>query len=160
MLGRGLRRWPGKENCLVLDFTDKYHKADRTMDLRVLLGDDGPYTNLDPQLPEWVDRQAKVTLIYRQARHYTRGFCIDVLCVAGTHNCSSTCSKQSAVEWHPKCTCSMHRRKSIIQCTVPDKAIRLCWHGYSEVDPCVDKCVLHAMPGGQQRRGWRNECSW
>lgn len=32
-IGRGLRLWPGKENCLVLDFTDKYHTLDGVMSL-------------------------------------------------------------------------------------------------------------------------------
>jgi hypothetical protein len=27
MLGRGLRIMPGKQDCLVLDFTDKYHQV-------------------------------------------------------------------------------------------------------------------------------------
>lgn len=27
MLGRGLRIMPGKKDCLVLDFTDKYHQV-------------------------------------------------------------------------------------------------------------------------------------
>jgi superfamily II DNA or RNA helicase len=63
MLGRGLRKAPGKDNCLVLDFTDKQHKVDRIIDLRVLLPDDG-YKNLDPnwQPPEVKDKARKLKL--------------------------------------------------------------------------------------------------
>jgi superfamily II DNA or RNA helicase len=32
-VGRGLRLWPGKENCLVLDFSDRGHKLDSVMSL-------------------------------------------------------------------------------------------------------------------------------
>lgn len=32
-IGRGLRLYPGKENCLVLDFTDKHHTLDGIMSL-------------------------------------------------------------------------------------------------------------------------------
>ena len=32
-IGRGLRLWPGKENCLVLDFTDNHHTLDGIMSL-------------------------------------------------------------------------------------------------------------------------------
>jgi hypothetical protein len=32
-VGRGLRLWPGKENCLVLDFTDRSHNLDSIMSL-------------------------------------------------------------------------------------------------------------------------------
>lgn len=32
-VGRGLRLWPGKENCLVLDFTDRHHTLDGIMSL-------------------------------------------------------------------------------------------------------------------------------
>lgn len=63
MLGRGLRRAPGKDNCLVLDFTDKQHKVDRIIDLRVLLPDDS-YKNLGPdrQPPERKDKARKLKL--------------------------------------------------------------------------------------------------
>lgn len=32
-IGRGLRLWPGKENCLVLDFSDRHHNLDSIMTL-------------------------------------------------------------------------------------------------------------------------------
>jgi hypothetical protein len=32
-IGRGLRLWPGKRDCLVLDFTDKHHSLDGIMSL-------------------------------------------------------------------------------------------------------------------------------
>jgi superfamily II DNA or RNA helicase len=32
-VGRGLRIWPGKQNCLVLDFTDRGHNLDSTLNL-------------------------------------------------------------------------------------------------------------------------------
>lgn len=32
-VGRGLRLWPGKQNCLVLDFTDRSHNLDSVMSL-------------------------------------------------------------------------------------------------------------------------------
>lgn len=32
-IGRGLRLWPGKQDCLVLDFTDKGHSLDSVMSL-------------------------------------------------------------------------------------------------------------------------------
>lgn len=32
-VGRGLRLWPGKENCLVMDFTDRSHSLDSAMTL-------------------------------------------------------------------------------------------------------------------------------
>lgn len=51
MLGRGLRIMPGKKDCLVLDFTDKYHQAGAVVDVRVLLDDIfGPKREL-PQEP-------------------------------------------------------------------------------------------------------------
>jgi superfamily II DNA or RNA helicase len=63
MLGRGLRRAPGKDNCLVLDFTDKQHKVDRTIDLRVLLPEDG-FRALDSEWtpPEHKDKTRKLKL--------------------------------------------------------------------------------------------------
>ncbi len=33
MVGRGLRPLPGKEDCLILDFTDRCHSLDRPSDL-------------------------------------------------------------------------------------------------------------------------------
>jgi hypothetical protein len=63
MLGRGLRRAPGKDNCLVLDFTDKQHKVDRIIDLRVLLPDDAFKTlDKDWQPPEQKDKARKLKL--------------------------------------------------------------------------------------------------
>ncbi|WIA11758.1 hypothetical protein OEZ85_011853 [Tetradesmus obliquus] len=62
MLGRGLRRGPGKDNCLVLDFTDKQHKVDHIIDLRVLLPKTS-YRNLDPRPPPpQQDRRRKLKL--------------------------------------------------------------------------------------------------
>lgn len=62
MLGRGLRRGPGKDNCLVLDFTDKQHKVDHIIDLRVLLPKTS-YRNLDPKPPPpQQDRRRKLKL--------------------------------------------------------------------------------------------------
>jgi superfamily II DNA or RNA helicase len=63
MLGRGLRRAPGKDNCLVLDFTDKQHKVDRIIDLRVLLPEDAFKTlDKDWQPPEQKDKARKLNL--------------------------------------------------------------------------------------------------
>jgi superfamily II DNA/RNA helicase len=36
-IGRGLRKHPGKENCLILDFTDKGHSLDSAMKLSTLI---------------------------------------------------------------------------------------------------------------------------
>lgn len=36
MCGRGLRLWPGKQDCIILDFGDKHHKI---MEVATLLGD-------------------------------------------------------------------------------------------------------------------------
>ncbi len=38
-IGRGLRLHPGKQDCLVLDFTDKYHKLDAIINLRSTIPD-------------------------------------------------------------------------------------------------------------------------
>jgi hypothetical protein len=51
-IGRGLRLWPGKENCLVLDFTDKHHTLDGVMSL----------SNTMPEAPIIEDRP-KVSLV-------------------------------------------------------------------------------------------------
>jgi superfamily II DNA or RNA helicase len=36
MLGRGLRISPGKENCVVIDFTDTVHNPNRLWDARMV----------------------------------------------------------------------------------------------------------------------------
>lgn len=38
-VGRGLRLWPGKENCFVLDFTDRGHNLDTVMTLSSTIPD-------------------------------------------------------------------------------------------------------------------------
>jgi hypothetical protein len=63
MLGRGLRRAPGKDSCLVLDFTDKQHKVDRIIDLRVLLPEDAfKALDRDWEPPEQKDKARKLKL--------------------------------------------------------------------------------------------------
>jgi hypothetical protein len=96
MLGRGLRRAPGKDSCLVLDFTDKQHKVDRTIDLRVLLPDG--YRNLDPDWkpPEVVDRTRKVDFEGQQGGEMSvLGDEVDAYDIAFV---SGTC-----FEWHLVC---------------------------------------------------------
>lgn len=39
-VGRGLRTYPGKENCLVLDFSDHYHNLDSIMSLSSIISEE------------------------------------------------------------------------------------------------------------------------
>lgn len=62
-VGRGLRLWPGKENCLVLDFTDKHHTLDGIMSLsntmsETVIIEDRPKIEL-----EEIDRRPKIEVL-------------------------------------------------------------------------------------------------
>lgn len=63
-VGRGLRLWPGKQNCLVLDFSDKNHNLDSIMSLSktipeaFLIKESGPEIERDE-----IDRRPKIEVI-------------------------------------------------------------------------------------------------
>ncbi len=58
MAGRGLRKYPGKDDCLVLDFTDKYHNLNTVISLRNAIPE-AKYT--EECMPrEIIDRKPKI----------------------------------------------------------------------------------------------------
>jgi superfamily II DNA or RNA helicase len=62
-IGRGLRLWPGKENCLVLDFTDKYHTIDSIMSLSSVLPEAANIENGLRIEQEEIDRNSKIEVL-------------------------------------------------------------------------------------------------
>ena len=62
-VGRGLRLWPGKENCLVLDFSDRGHSLDSVMSLNSAI----PEVDIlreerdeEQEEPDEIDKVAKI----------------------------------------------------------------------------------------------------
>jgi ATP-dependent helicase IRC3 len=63
-VGRGLRLWPGKENCYVLDFTDKGHNLDAVMTLSNTIPEAIHVKEEDEQVErEQIDRTPKINVI-------------------------------------------------------------------------------------------------
>lgn len=65
-VGRGLRLWPGKQNCVVLDFTDKSHSLDSVMTLSNTIPEAIHITEKEKTEGierEEVDRIAKINVI-------------------------------------------------------------------------------------------------
>src|SRR6185295_5575266 len=63
-IGRGLRIYPSKENCLVLDFTDRFHNLDSVMSLTKTIPE---AVHIEEQAeeenPKEVDRTSKITSV-------------------------------------------------------------------------------------------------
>lgn len=62
-VGRGLRLWPGKENCLVLDFTDKHHTLDGVISLASAIPDLHQFENSEQQDRQEVDHTPKIEVM-------------------------------------------------------------------------------------------------
>jgi ATP-dependent helicase IRC3 len=62
-IGRGLRLWPGKENCLVLDFTDKHHTLDGIMSLSNTLPEAAIIEDREKIELEEIDRSPKIEVL-------------------------------------------------------------------------------------------------
>lgn len=64
-VGRGLRLWPGKDNCLVLDFTDRHNTLDGIMSLSNALPDAALVEDEDKKEVERdeTDRNPKITVL-------------------------------------------------------------------------------------------------
>ena len=62
-IGRGLRLWPGKQDCLVLDFTDKGHNLDSVMSLSRTISDTLEIHERPTGRREAVERAAKIETI-------------------------------------------------------------------------------------------------
>lgn len=58
MAGRGLRKHPGKEDCLVLDFTDRYHNLNTVINLRKAIPEAKYIEEGEPH--KIIDRKPKV----------------------------------------------------------------------------------------------------
>lgn len=70
-VGRGLRLWPGKQNCLVLDFSDKGHSLDSIMSLDSAI----PEAVIFKEEPgetdrEEIDKQPKIKVIEECDREF------------------------------------------------------------------------------------------
>lgn len=63
-IGRGLRLWPGKENCLVLDFTDRHHTLDGIMSLSNTLPEASIVDDEQKTEDEEIDRRPKIEILY------------------------------------------------------------------------------------------------
>lgn len=63
-VGRGLRKFPGKENCLCLDFTDKYHNLESIMSLSNTIAEATQVVDRQLVKPtEEVDRRPKIEIL-------------------------------------------------------------------------------------------------
>ena len=62
-IGRGLRLWPGKENCLVLDFTDKHHTLDGIMSLSNTMPEAPIIEDRSKAEKEEIDRRPKIEVL-------------------------------------------------------------------------------------------------
>jgi superfamily II DNA or RNA helicase len=62
-IGRGLRLWPGKQDCLVLDFTDKGHNLDSVMSLSRTIPNTLEIHESSTSEREETERTAKVEII-------------------------------------------------------------------------------------------------
>lgn len=71
-VGRGLRLWPGKENCLVLDFSDRGHSLDSVLSLKSAI----PEASLiqeskeESTNDEEVDRSSKIEVLQEIDREF------------------------------------------------------------------------------------------
>lgn len=59
-VGRGLRLWPGKQNCLVLDFTDTSHNLDGVMSLSRTIPEAFEMKEVEQREQEEIDRSSKI----------------------------------------------------------------------------------------------------
>lgn len=59
-VGRGLRLWPGKQNCLVLDFTDTSHNLDGIMSLNRTISEAFVMIDGEQQERQEIDRSSKI----------------------------------------------------------------------------------------------------
>ncbi len=63
-VGRGLRLWPGKQNCLVLDFSDKNHNLDSIMSLNKTIPEAFLIKECGQEIErEEIDRRSKIEVI-------------------------------------------------------------------------------------------------
>jgi superfamily II DNA or RNA helicase len=63
-VGRGLRLHPGKENCLVIDFTDKGHNLDSVLSLSSAIRDFSQMAETsERQTPEEIDHTQKLLIL-------------------------------------------------------------------------------------------------
>ena len=62
-IGRGLRLYPGKDNCLVLDFTDKHHTLDGLMSLSTALPDAFIIEDKEKTEREEIERNQKIQVL-------------------------------------------------------------------------------------------------
>lgn len=69
-IGRGLRLWPGKENCLVLDFTDKHHTLDGVMSLSNALPEAAIIEDRSKIELEEIDRSPKIEVLAECDREF------------------------------------------------------------------------------------------
>jgi len=74
MCGRGLRLWPGKQDCLVLDFTDRNNSLDSAITLNrtipeALYIEEKEFENEDKETEE-TDRTAKINVIQSIDREF------------------------------------------------------------------------------------------
>lgn len=60
-VGRGLRTHPSKENCLVLDFCDRYHNLDSAMTLTKIIPEALHVEEQETEEPVEIDRTPKIT---------------------------------------------------------------------------------------------------
>lgn len=62
-VGRGLRLWPGKENCMVLDFTDQHHTLDGIMSLSNTLPEAALIEDRQEKEREEIDYSPKIEVL-------------------------------------------------------------------------------------------------
>lgn len=62
-VGRGLRLWPGKQNCLVLDFTDSDHNLDGIMSLSRTIPEAFVVKEREHQEREQLDKSSKIEVL-------------------------------------------------------------------------------------------------
>jgi superfamily II DNA or RNA helicase len=81
-IGRGLRLWPGKENCLVLDFTDRSHNLDSLMSLGITVPGSLEITERECQEKEEIDRTPKIEILNESDNEFDILGCTRFLWVA------------------------------------------------------------------------------
>jgi ATP-dependent helicase IRC3 len=71
-VGRGLRLWPGKQNCLVLDFSDRGHNLDSIMSLNSIIPEAiiAPEAKEEAEPLEEIDRQPKIEVLQEVDREF------------------------------------------------------------------------------------------
>ncbi len=62
-VGRGLRLWPGKQNCLVLDFTDRNNNLDSIMSLSTAIPEAAHSVEKAIEIDEEVDKRPKIEVL-------------------------------------------------------------------------------------------------